>query len=161
MFHITHPNSAHVRNEVRISKELEPYLLCHTYTEEFDDACTIDDTYKQKFNKVYRDDNPETIDWGGDVDTTFSIPIGTVKSEPTLKGKIRNNSSIIRYIKYNGVRFLFAGDLETSGWEWLSKNYICFRVLMRQGIDVLAAPHHGHDSGFPKALISLTGKVKE
>ena len=31
---------------------------------------------------------------------------------------------------------------------------------MRQGIDVLIAPHHGHDSGFPKALFNLTGKVK-
>ena len=67
---------------------------------------------------MYRGDNPETIDWGFDVDTTFSIPIETVKSEPTLKGKVRNNSSIIRYIKYRGVRFLFAGELETAGWEW-------------------------------------------
>ena len=158
--HITHPDSDHVRNAERICKELEPYLLCHTYTEEFDDASTIDDTYKKKLDKVYRGDNPETIDWGFDDDTTFSIPIETVKSEPTLKGKVRNNSSIIRYIKYSGVKFLFAGDLETAGWEWLSKNNIYFRVLMRQGIDVLIAPHHGHDSGFPKALFNLTGKVK-
>ena len=131
----------------------------HIY-KEFDDANTIDDTYKKKLDNVYRGDNPETINWGFDIDTTFSIPIETVKSEPTLKGKVRNNSSIIRYIKYRGVRFLFAGDLETAGWEWLSKNNIYFRVLMRQGIDVLIAPHHGHDSGFPKALFNLTGKVK-
>ena len=31
---------------------------------------------------------------------------------------------------------------------------------MKQGIDVLIAPHHGHDSGFPKALFQLTGNVK-
>ncbi|MBQ9636764.1 MAG: hypothetical protein IJV36_02565 [Prevotella sp.] len=160
LLHITHPDNDHVRNAERIHKELTPYLLCHTYTEQFDDASTIDDTYKKKLDEVYRGDNPETINWGFDVDTTFSIPIETVKSEPALRGKVRNNSSIIRYIKYNGVRFLFAGDLETAGWEWLSKNNIYFRVLMKQGIDVLIAPHHGHDSGFPKALFQLTGNVK-
>ena len=160
LLHITHPDNDHVRNAERIHRELTPYLLCHTYTENFDDASTIDGTYKKKLDKVYRGDNPEPIDWGFDVDTTFSIPIETVKSEPTLKGKVRNNSSIIRYIKYNGVSFLFAGDLETAGWEWLSKNDSHFRVLMRRGIDVLVAPHHGHDSGFPKALLNLTGKVK-
>lgn len=47
LLHITHPDSDHVRNAERICKELEPYLLCHTYTEEFDDANTIDDTYKK------------------------------------------------------------------------------------------------------------------
>ena len=31
---------------------------------------------------------------------------------------------------------------------------------MKEGIDVLIAPHHGHDSGFPKALFDLTGNVK-
>ena len=160
LLHITHPDNDHVRNAERVYNELMPYLLCHTYTEEFDDDSTIDNTYKEKLDKVYRGDNPETINWGFDVETTFSIPIEAVKSEPTLRGKVRNNSSIIRYIKYNGVRFLFAGDLETAGWEWLSKNNIYFRVLMRQGIDVLIAPHHGHDSGFPKALFNLTGKVK-
>ena len=160
LLHITHPDNDHVRNAERIHKELTPYLLCHTYTEQFDDASTIDDTYKKNLDEVYRGDNPETINWGFDVDTTFSIPIETVKSEPALKGKVRNNSSIIRYIKYNGVRFLFAGDLKTAGWEWLSKNNIYFRVLMKQGIDVLIAPHHGHDSGFPKALFQLTGNVK-
>ena len=91
---------------------------------------------------------------------TFSIPIDTVKSDPKLKSKVRNNSSIIRYIKYNNVRILFAGDLETVGWEWLANNNMNFRTLMKNGLDVLVAPHHGHDSGFPKALFDLTGNVR-
>lgn len=74
--------------------------------------------------------------------------------------KVRNNSSIIRYIKYNNVKILFAGDLETAGWEWLAKNNKYFQTLMSNGLDVLIAPHHGHSSGFPKALFDLTGNVK-
>lgn len=89
----------------------------------------------------------------------FPFLIDTVKRTPELNSKVRNNSSIIRYIKYQGVSFLFTGDLETAGWEWLARNNSDFADLMRQGIDVLIAPHHGHDSGFPKALFDLTGNV--
>lgn len=160
LLHITHPDDDHVRNADRVHKELTPYLLRRNYSEVFDDADTIDEAYMEKFDKSYRGDNPEPINWGFDEDYQFSIPINTVKSDPSLKGKVRNNSSIIRYIKYNGVRFLFTGDLETAGWEWLAKNNDTFVRLMNHGIDVLIAPHHGHDSGFPKALFDLTGNVK-
>lgn len=50
--------------------------------------------------------------------------------------------------------------METAGWEWLAENNSHFSTLMRNGVDVLVAPHHGHDSGFPKALFNLTGNVK-
>ena len=160
LLHITHPDKDHVRNADRVHNELTPYLLCRNYTEKFDDAETIDDAYKKKLDKEYRGDKAETINWGFDEDYTFSIPMETVKADPALCNKVRNNSSIIRYVNYNGTRFLFAGDLETAGWEWLAKNNALFRIVMKDGLDVLVAPHHGHDSGFPKALFDLTGNVK-
>lgn len=160
LLHITHPDDDHVRNSDRVSNELTPYLLVHTYTENYWDADSINQDYVKELDKEYRGNNPEPIDWGFDQDVTFSIPIETVKSDPSLNGKVRNNSSIIRYIKYNGVRVLFTGDLETAGWEWLAKNNAYFVSLMREGLDVLVAPHHGHNSGFPNALFELTDHVK-
>lgn len=160
LLHITHPDDDHVRNAERICNELTPYLMRHKYAENYDDADGINEFYRRKLDSEYRGNNPEVIDWGFDKNEEFSIPISIVKSDPGLKSKVRNNSSIIRYIKYNGVRFLFTGDLETVGWEWLSKNDASFASLMREGIDVLIAPHHGHDSGFPEALFDLTGNVK-
>lgn len=160
LLHITHPDDDHVRNSERVYKELTPYLLRHTYTEQYDDAASINKDYVWNLDKEYRGSNPETVDWGFDRDYTFSIPIETVKVDPTLRNKVRNNSSIIRYVKYNGVRILFAGDLETAGWEWLANHDDFFKALMKEGLDVLVAPHHGHDSGFPKALFELTGNVK-
>ena len=160
LLHITHPDDDHVRNAERVCKELEPYLLCRTYTEKFDDAVSINKNYVQNLDKVYRGSNPEPINWGFEENCTFSVPIETVKTDPTLRNKVRNNSSIIRYVKYNGIRILFAGDLETAGWDWLAKNNASFKTLMKSGLDVLVAPHHGHDSGFPKALFDLTGNVK-
>lgn len=160
LLHITHPDDDHVRNAERVYKELTPYLLRHTYTEKYDDAASINKDYVNNLDKEYRGSNPEKIDWGFDEDLTFSIPIETVKVDPTLRNKVRNNSSIIRYVKYNGIKILFAGDLETPGWEWLANNDAFFKMVMRGGLDVLVAPHHGHDSGFPKALFELTGNVR-
>lgn len=160
LLHITHPDDDHVRNAERVYKELTPYLLLHTYTEQYDDAASINKDYVKNLDKVYRGCNPGSINWGFEENCTFSIPIETVKSDPTLRNKVRNNSSIIRYVKYNGIRILFAGDLETAGWDWLAKNNKSFKTLMKSGLDVLVAPHHGHDSGFPKALFDLTGNVK-
>ena len=160
LLHITHPDNDHVRNADRVYKELTPYLLCRTYSEKYDDSDTIDESYKKKLDLEYRGDNAESVNWGFDYECTFSIPIEIVKSDFNLKDKVRNNSSIIRYIRYKGVRFLFTGDLETPGWDWLANNNPFFSLLMKQGIDVLIAPHHGHDSGFPKALFDLTGNVR-
>ena len=160
LLHITHPDDDHVRNSERVYNELTPDLLCRNYTELYDDSALINKDYVKNLDKKYRGDNPEIIDWGFEESKTFSIPIDTVKSDPKLKSKVRNNSSIIRYIKYNNVRILFAGDLETVGWEWLANNNMNFRTLMKNGLDVLVAPHHGHDSGFPKALFDLTGNVR-
>lgn len=159
LLHITHPDDDHVRNSDRVYKELTPYLLRHTYTENFDDAKSIDNTYKMKLDLAYRGSNPEKIDWGFDVNKDFCIPIDTVKSTQGLKGKVRNNNSIIRFIKCKGVRFLFTGDLETAGWDWLIANDKDFVDTVKKGVDVLIAPHHGHESGFPKALFDLIGNV--
>lgn len=160
LLHITHPDDDHVRNSERVYKELTPYLLNRTYTEHYDDSNSINKDYVEKLDKVYRGSNPEPVNWGFESNITFSIPIDTVKATPKLRSKVRNNSSIIRYIKYNNIKILFAGDLETAGWEWLAENNSHFSTLMRNGVDVLVAPHHGHDSGFPKALFNLTGNVK-
>ena len=83
-----------------------------------------------------------------------------LKSDELLNKNIKNNSSILRYIKYQGVKVLFAGDMEKEGWEWLAKNDNDFVSIMQCGIDVLVAPHHGHKSGFPTSLFDITGNVK-
>ena len=158
LLHITHPDDDHVRNADRIHKELKPYLLKRTFYEKFDDADTIYDSYKKKFDMAYRGPGHE-VDFGYDVNTTFCIPVDIVKSDNSLKNKVRNNNSIVRFISYNGIRFLFTGDLETPGWDWLIKNDPNFVKMVKDGIEVLIAPHHGHESGFPKALFDLIGKV--
>lgn len=139
---------------------MKPCFIERTYTEEFPDAESINDDYKLYFDGPYRAWTPETIDWGFEINETCNIPVESCKSDPNLNSKVRNNSSIIRYIKQDGVGVLFSGDLEKAGWERLiadNPNFI--NMLKREGINILIAPHHGHKSGFPKALFDEIGEV--
>jgi beta-lactamase superfamily II metal-dependent hydrolase len=160
LLHITHPDDDHVRNAKRIREELTPYLLIKRKYEEFPDSDSINQDYIDYIDKVYRGSNPETIDWGFDVNDFFQIPMETLKSNELLSKKIRNNSSILRYIEYNGTRILFTGDMETEGWDWIIENNKSFVDTIKNGVDIIIAPHHGHESGFPKALFDITGEVK-
>lgn len=160
LLHITHPDDDHIRNAKRIKEELEPYLLRKREFEEFPDGDTINKDYKDYIDKKYRGTNPEKIVWGFDVNKIFQIPMETLKSDELLSKKLRNNSSIIRFIKKNGLSILYSGDLEKAGWEWLINNDKDFVDTISSGIDILIAPHHGHKSGFPSALFAITGNVR-
>ena len=160
LLHITHPDDDHVRNAERVRKELTPYLVCRNNCSLFSDSNSINQDYKKYIDSIYNGNDPEIVDYGLDANEVFCIPFEEVQTNAKLNKKVRNNSSILRYIKYNGCRILFAGDLEKDGWEWLCNNDLRFIRLMKEGLDILIAPHHGHISGFPKSLFDLTGNVR-
>lgn len=160
LLHITHPDDDHVRNAERVKKELTPYLVHRNNCSLFSDSDSINQDYKKYIDSIYNGNDPEIVNYGLDANEAFCIPFEEVQTNVKLNKKVRNNSSILRYIKYNGYRILFAGDLEKDGWEWLCNNDLRFIRLMKEGLDFLIAPHHGHISGFPKSLFDLTGNVR-
>ena len=160
LLHITHPDDDHVKNAKRIKEEMPPYLLQRRQFEEFPQNEQINEDYKTYFDKQYRGTNPEEINWGFNSNKTFQIPMNELKNNELLIKKLKNNSSILRYIEYLGVKLLFAGDMEKEGWEWLAINDKGFINTMKNGLDILIAPHHGHKSGFPKKLFELTKEVQ-
>lgn len=160
LLHITHPDDDHVRNAARIKNELRPYLLVNNDFELFTDGADINTDYKENIDKVYRGNNPEVIPWGFEFNEIQGIPVSVCKVDEELKSKERNNSSIVRYIKQDGLGILFCGDLEKAGWEFFVEHYLSFlQILKDNGVNVLIAPHHGHKSGFPKALFDAIGNV--
>ena len=160
LLHITHPDDDHVRNARRVVNDLTPYLVLKNDYESFPDGNEINDEYKGLIDKQYRGQYSSTIDWGFKVNKTCRIPVDICVKNNNLSSKIRNNSSIIRYIYDNGVGILFCGDLERPGWDYLVKNNPDFiNTLKRYGVKILIAPHHGHKSGFPKALFDVIGNV--
>ena len=160
LLHITHPDDDHVRNAKKIKESLAPYLLHRRKWEEFPNEEIIHEDYKEHIDNQYRGSNPETIPWGFSQNKVFQIPMDVVKGDLELSKKIKNNSSILRFIESGGRKVLFCGDLEKAGWDWLTTHDKGFIETMNQGIDILVAPHHGHKSGFPTSLFYLTGKVE-
>lgn len=160
LLHITHPDGDHVRNASRVMNEIPPYLVKKEIFENYPDGDSINSDYVEKIDKVYRGSNPETIDWAFEFNLVCQIPVEHCVASESLKAKIRNNSSIIRYIKDDGVGILFCGDLEKPGWEYLvAHNPSFFELIKKSGVNILIAPHHGHKSGFPTSLFDVIGNV--
>lgn len=63
-----------------------------------------------------------------------------------------NNASILTIIRSGGYSVLMPGDLQKAGVEYLLKISGCFRRKVKDGIDVLIAPHHGLRSSFSTKL---------
>lgn len=57
-----------------------------------------------------------------------------------------NNLSLVVFIRYCGVTFLFPGDLEREGWLALLDRP-AFRAWL-VSVDVLMASHHGRENGY-------------
>ncbi|MFH1956528.1 MAG: hypothetical protein ABIJ28_02680 [Patescibacteria group bacterium] len=126
---------------------------------EFSTVEKIHDDYKKHIDLKYRG-NPIEFTFGFEQNKIFKIPMDIVLKDEELSKKVKNNSSILRFIKYGGKKILFGGDLEKAGWDWLAKNDKDFIDTMQNGLDFLIAPHHGHKSGFPTSLFDLTNKIE-
>lgn len=158
--HVTHPDLDHVKNAQAVIDNLTPYLLNRRRIEEFpqEEQNETDDYYKRNVCGRYRGDLPDEIPWGLDEDYVFSIPMREILSSEVLRPGLRNNSSRVRLLGYRGFRIMFGGDMETEGWEWLvANNHGGFADVISEGVTILAASHHGHNSGFSTALFNAMG----
>lgn len=66
-----------------------------------------------------------------------------------------NNLSLVLVLDLAGIRFVFPGDLEKSGWQALLK-VPAFAAAVR-GTHVLVASHHGRAGGICEDLFDLHG----
>jgi competence protein ComEC len=71
-------------------------------------------------------------------------------------GENINNASVVMSYTYEGVSFIFPGDLEPLGWNNLvarNKNLLANALASRMRI--LLAPHHGRASGYSKEMLDF------
>lgn len=64
-----------------------------------------------------------------------------------------NNLSLVVFIRYGGVTFLFPGDLERDGWLALLARPD-FKALLGS-VSVLVASHHGRENGYCEELFNF------
>lgn len=81
----------------------------------------------------------------------WRIPPKIVEKSDALQAEngYQNNISEVVLLNINGTRILFPGDIQTAGMIFLLGHDITFReALARAPLDLLVAPHHGHESSF-------------
>jgi hypothetical protein len=74
-------------------------------------------------------------------------------SNPFPRFTDTNNLSLVVFIRYGRVNFLFPGDLERDGWLALLER-LDFRAHL-SGVHVLMASHHGRENGFCKEVFEI------
>ena len=159
---ISHPDLDHIKNAKLIHTDLTPKILMRRYLEQFPQEilATGDDNfkeYKRRLCDTYRVPITDLPNWGF-VLRPYKIQLRELRDESIFpKEKFKNNSSIVCVIEYSGWKFLFGGDMEKVGWEWLIDSYPSFRSDIEQGIHILIASHHGHRSGYSQDLMDLMG----
>ena len=79
----------------------------------------------------------------------YYIPSRVVENNDELSAESYcNNISIAVYVRINNTRVFMPGDLQKSGMSHLINTNTSFRNILREGVDVLIAPHHGLRSSF-------------
>ena len=67
-----------------------------------------------------------------------------------------NNLSVITSLNLGGYRFLFTGDMECDGFNYLLQADATLRQEVK-GVDFFIAPHHGRRSGVCEDLFKVHG----
>lgn len=67
-----------------------------------------------------------------------------------------NNLSLVMALTFGGCNFLFTGDLESAGWEYLLRTEPTFRADVA-ATHVLMAAHHGRENGICTDLFDVYG----
>lgn len=155
---ISHPHGDHISE---IEKILETaYRPDGFYIQDYDWDDVASREQKHLVEKVKKIKDVKKI-----------IPTGSYGGEAVLKywsyspdnakdlfgeSKHINNSSLAIIYKWRGFKVAILGDLETDALEKFC-NFDEFAEFAK-GTDILIAPHHGHNSGFPELWVEKIGK---
>ncbi len=159
---ISHPDRDHIQDLPSVHSLLYPRVLsrnqsipeCAIYPDGMQNLSEPLKTYKEMhetYNQPVGDDlkNPPTSNWGGVLIKTFSSNLSHVEGCP--ESKLKNNLSVLSYVRYDQVEIIFPGDLEPLGWEALLNNTDILTHMGNVEIRILVASHHGRKSGIRNA----------
>jgi beta-lactamase superfamily II metal-dependent hydrolase len=91
----------------------------------------------------------------------YFIPPSSCELEDELERKnYANNTSIVVYFRINGTKIFMPGDLMKDGMKYLIRNNSSLRSKLKEGVDILIAPHHGLKSSFSEYLFDHMGNRK-
>ena len=159
---ISHPHKDHIAAITDFDKYFFPQLLtCPNSNDGLEEACKVnwgligneDDESIKTLRRMLNGRTPPLRSSDTASLFIYYIPPKTVERDSCLSSESYvNNISIATIVRSNGYSVLMPGDLQKVGMEHLLKNNGGFRRKVKDGIDVLVAPHHGLRSSFSTKL---------
>lgn len=155
---ISHPDRDHIQDLPYIYFLLYPKILSRNKSipESIvypNGALNLIDPLKtyNEMNKEYiyelspEDKNLPISNWGDVLVETFHCKPEHIPSCP--EDRIKNNLSLLTYVRYKDIEIVFPGDLEPLGWDSLLDYTKIQDYVGKAKIRVLVASHHGRKSG--------------
>lgn len=116
------------------AKDLKEPLL--TYKE-------MDETYIHSVSES--DKHIPASNWGDVLIQTFHCSPQHIPN--CSEDKVKNNLSLLSYIRFNDIEIVFPGDLEPLGWDALIDNTNIKDYVGKSKVRIIVASHHGRKSG--------------
>ena len=91
------------------------------------------------------DKNLPISNWGGVLVETFHCKPEHAPYCP--EDRVKNNLSLLTYVRYKDLEIVFPGDLEPMGWDSLLDYTNIQNYVGKAEVRVLVASHHGRKSG--------------
>lgn len=162
---LSHPHNDHLSAIIDFDKTFYPKLLtCPNNNDgmEIDNKINWDlvDNPTDEFVKYLKNNmlpgrTPPLVSSNPSEMFIYYIPPKKCETENELEIKnYTNNISIAVYIRINGYFILLPGDLMKDGMEYILKSESSLRRRLREGVDILIAPHHGLKSSFSSKLFA-------
>jgi beta-lactamase superfamily II metal-dependent hydrolase len=155
---ISHPDRDHISDLPNVSKVLNPRILhrnngipdnivyplgTENLSEPLKTYKLMNDNYNRPLSDVEKSE-PIT-NWGGVLVKGFSNSKENLTKCPD--NSLKNNMSLVCYVKYKDTEIIFPGDLEPYGWWSLLTNTEFREYAGKATYRILIAPHHGRESG--------------
>lgn len=96
-------------------------------------------------------------DYGGVTISELSLFPGVARGISGSPNSAVNNASVITRINWHDYSILLCGDMEAEAWEFVLSTPGWRETWRPQvaGVDLLVAPHHGHESGYSSSLMQV------
>jgi len=103
----------------------------------------MDEDYNQDLSNYNK--NLPISNWGDVFVETYCCKPDHIPE--CLDSKLKNNLSLVSFVKYKDTEIVFPGDLEPLGWRALLDNSNITDYIGQAMCRILIAPHHGRKSG--------------
>ena len=113
----------------------------------------IYDLHKRYTTPVSDNECPRNPNNNGGIEYRLHrLQYGNFSDGSKLEG---NNTSIVTFMLYQGVLFVYPGDIEPKGWNelWEKHYQDLSKFIDKAKVKFLVAPHHGRKSGYSEEMM--------